>query len=444
MIREVSHLGLAIPRDEEHAVEPVSRPQMMDKGRALAPRLVPEAKRGGVPSVDQDDAFHSLSARRKMLHARALLGQRHLAARDPDVPVLDRPSQPLTGQLADLARFEQRDSGLLGGSHDGAGQRVLRIALEARDEVQDVLAGELRRHEDFGQDRAAVCQRAGLVEDRDPCGADPLQHRRILDDDPPPRGQGDGPDDRHGNRDQERAGRRDDQHGQEPHRIAARDPCDQRDADGHGRVDRTQLIGEAPQTRTALFRFPHDTHDLGVPGIDREPVGPDRQRLVAVDGPRQHLRSRSLGHEVGLARQVRLVHHAVSLENRPVDGTHLVREDDQRVFHLHQREGDVLELPVTLAMGYVGHPSRQRSERRRGAADCEGLDRFAAGQHEHDERPCQILVKQERGHDRYPGQRVGAELATEELPDKLQDQRNPAEGEDSEQRPFVNGPPPHL
>ena len=79
-----------------------------------------------------------------------------------------------------------------------------------------------------------------------------------------------------------------------------------------------------------LFRVPHDLHDLGVSGVHHELVGPDREGRVAVDGAGEHRRTRRLGHPVGLAREVGLVHHAMALDHRAVDRADLVGEDDQR------------------------------------------------------------------------------------------------------------------
>ena len=61
------------------------------------------------------------------------------------------------------------------------------------------------------------------------------------------------------------------------------------------------------------------------------------------------------------------------------------------------------------------HALGQRREHRRGAAHGVAFQRFAAGEHQHDERAGQVLAQQHRRDDRNAGQQIGAELAGPEL-----------------------------
>ena len=68
--------------------------------------------------------------------------------------------------------------------------------------------------------------------------------------------------------------------------------------------------------------------------------------VLAVDRAGEHLRARRLRHQVRLAGQVRLVHHAVALDDDAVHGADLVREHDELVADAHGVERDVLDAAV--------------------------------------------------------------------------------------------------
>ena len=54
-VGQTPHFGLPISGDEQHAREPVLRPQVTDKPAALGARHVVEPKRRRVAVIDQDD-----------------------------------------------------------------------------------------------------------------------------------------------------------------------------------------------------------------------------------------------------------------------------------------------------------------------------------------------------------------------------------------------------
>ncbi len=237
---------------------------------------------------------------------------------------------------------------------------MLRVALQCGDQRQQFPFVPIRSRQEFRQTWLAVCQRARLVEDGRATCVDRLQHGGVANDDAPPGSERHGTNDGHGDGDQQRARGGDHEDGQESSRVKAYRPGGQRDGYGHGRVDGSELVSQPPQSRTALFRGSHHLHDLGVPGVHGQPIGPDGQRRIAVDCPRQNGRPGCLGHLVRLAGEIRLVHHAVSLDYGAVHRADLVREHHQRVAKRHRIQLDVGHLPVPHAVRGRGHALRQR------------------------------------------------------------------------------------
>ena len=58
-IRQPPHLALPVARDEHHALEPVSRPEVLDEGGAILPGAVAEAEQADGPALDDDDTLQA-------------------------------------------------------------------------------------------------------------------------------------------------------------------------------------------------------------------------------------------------------------------------------------------------------------------------------------------------------------------------------------------------
>ena len=80
------------------------------------------------------------------------------------------------------------------------------------------------------------------------------------------------------------------------------------------------------------------------------------------------------------------------------------------------------------------HSTRERLQHRGRASERERLERFSAGQHQHDKRAGEILLEQHRGDDGDAGQQIGAELAPNELERERQHERHAAGREHDVQR----------
>ena len=235
---------------------------MRDEGSAVFAGRVAESPRRRIPTVDQDYAFEPRGHGRENA---AVSGHFRLAtANDAHVPSVDFPLETLARPLTHLARIEQRETLPLGCLENRRCQRMLRISLDACRQLQYQRTVNAFCRNAICQGRLAIRQRTGLVENDRAAAVDPLEDRRITDDDASLRCQRDGPDDRDRNGDEQRTGRGDDQHGKEPNRVAAPHPGRDGQCQRHRRVPGTELIAETTQPRTPLFRVAHDVHDAGV------------------------------------------------------------------------------------------------------------------------------------------------------------------------------------
>src|SRR5215831_12981 len=105
---------------------------MLDEGPALFSRRVVKAQRRCVTAVDKDQTFQAARQGRQ----RKMLRRDFAAAGDLNSSAFDDAVKSLAGALADMRNWQQGDVFLLCRGHDGGGQRMLRILLEAADELE--------------------------------------------------------------------------------------------------------------------------------------------------------------------------------------------------------------------------------------------------------------------------------------------------------------------
>ena len=90
-------------------------------------------------------------------------------------------------------------------------------------------------------------------------------------------------------------------------------------------------------------------------------------------------------------------------------------------------ELNVLEPCVDLPMCERRHAFGKCFQDRRRAADGICLQSFASGEHQHDQRPGQVLVQDDGRDNRNACQQVGAELALQQLEQQIPDQGRAAQ-----------------
>jgi hypothetical protein len=231
-------------------------------------RCIAKPHYGFRAAIDDDHALEPAGRLRKRCSSRRIGGGELAAARDRDVAddaravAADLAGKSPSGLLRDLLHLGPRERLRVGRLDDRLRERMLRVAFEGgRDREHAVSLHPTDRHH-FRELRAAVGERAGLVEDRRATGVEPLEHCGITDHDPPLRRERHGADDRDGDRDQKRTGRRDHEHGKEADGIAARPPRGRRDQHRQRRVERAERVAEPPQVRPLLLARREDVHDL--------------------------------------------------------------------------------------------------------------------------------------------------------------------------------------
>ena len=131
-------------------------------------------------------------------------------------PAGDPGPRHLLGRLGQ----DEGHAALAGAGDDRRRQDVGRDLLERRGEAQHLFGRAVRRRCDVGEVRPAGGERAGLVEQQDACPRDGLERTAALDDDPALRRAADAGHDRDRGGQEQRAGRRHDQHGERAHRVA--------------------------------------------------------------------------------------------------------------------------------------------------------------------------------------------------------------------------------
>ena len=136
---------------------------------------------------------------------------------------------------------------------------------------------------------------------------------------------------------------------------------------------------------------------------------------------------RRLGHHVRLTRQIRLVHHAVTVNHHTVNRGGFVWEDGDMVADLDIIERDILEGTIRFDMRNGWHSFGECFEHARCVLDRILFERFASREHENDDGPREVFVEKNSSDDRDPREQVGPELLAERFHHQLKDQRCPAE-----------------
>ena len=289
-VGEPADLALAVAGDEHHPRESVRRLQVAHERGTVRPGRIAKPQQPGCAAVNHDHALEAARHRGQFFYAGRIHLRKFLAAGDGDgvhvggaVEPLHAADQPVSRLLGELFDLEQPHRLLGGRLHDGRGQRMLRIAFEAGGHRQKIRPAPAVERDDIDELGRAVGERAGLVEDRGAAGVEPLENRRVADHDPTLRRQRHGADDRHRDRDQQRAGGGDDEHGEKPRGTAAEVPGGRGNRDGQRRIEGTEGIGEPAQLRPPLLARPQHVHDLGIAAVGSHPIGADLERGLAVD-----------------------------------------------------------------------------------------------------------------------------------------------------------------
>ena len=150
-------------------------------------------------------------------------------------------------------------------------------------------------------------QRPGLVQQHRADAAELFDHARPLHDDADARGAREPRHERDRGREDERAGRGDDEHGQGAHGVAAERPRAAGEQHRDGQQEGCVAIGHAHEGRALVLGLLDEPHDRRVRALRRPARGLEVERLAGVRGAAAHGIPGRARDRQRLARQRRLV-----------------------------------------------------------------------------------------------------------------------------------------
>ena len=121
----------------------------------------------------------------------------------------------------------------------------------------------------------------------------------------------------------ERAGRRDDEHGQPADRIPAEHPGQPGRDQGDGQEEGRVAIGHADERRLVALGLAHETDDGRVRAFGCRSRRPQLERVAGVRRSAADRRSLLVRNRQRFARERRLVENRLSAQHQPVDGNDL-------------------------------------------------------------------------------------------------------------------------
>ena len=262
------------------------------------------------------------------------------------------------GDAAPEDRFKfphllRRDALLLCIAHDRLGERVLAVRLDRGRDAHQLLLRNKAGEQHIGHARAALSDRAGLVEHDRVDVVQLLQRLRRAEQDAVFRAlaRADHDGDRRGQ--SERAGTADHQHrnadGQRKlRRRAAQQPDDRRrqrnehdNRDKHAR----DAVRQPRNRRLGRRRLFDQPDDLRQRGVRADALRANLQKALAVDRRRDHLAAGRLFHRDGFARDRRFVHTRTALFHDAVHRHAVARPQHDQIARMQLRDGD-LDLPA--------------------------------------------------------------------------------------------------
>ena len=134
-------------------------------------------------------------------------------------------------------------------AHERRREDVRRHLVERGREAENLVGGAAVEGVDLAQGRPAGGEGAGLVEQQDGGPSERLERRAALDDDAARSATREAGDDRHRSGENQRTGRRHDEHRQRPDGIAAPPPGERRERERQRQEDQGVAVGEADERR---------------------------------------------------------------------------------------------------------------------------------------------------------------------------------------------------
>ena len=317
--------------------------------------------------------------------------------------------------FADCLRQLQDDAALGRRLHDGAGEHVVRGLFERGAERQHFIGALSRRGFDGEKARAADGERPGLVEQHGVGARQRFERAAALDQDAAPGRLGDAGDEGNRRRQDERAGRGGDEHGEAANEVARDQPGDEGDRKRDGQEHQRIAVGEPHERRLGGLRRRHQAHDARIGAF----AGHGRRGHV--EGRAGVQRAAEGGRAFGLDHRDRFAGQRQFIDRRGVRRDHAVDRNDfagphqEPVADRNVADRHVLDAIVDAAMRDARRPIEQRAQAMLGARHGDVLEHVAAGIHQRHDGAGQRLAERQRGAHRHQRDRIDAEPPGQEV-----------------------------
>ena len=260
--------GRAIAGDHADARHPCGA-ERADRARRIGTQFIGEQERADGPFVDGEEHHQSRAPRGAARGPQRPCVGRTMSKDDvvgtgAHAFAFDKAIEAGTGGLAHVLGHRQRQAAVQRRGHDRRGDHVMRGLLERGAEPQDLVGMFVGRNLDRQQARTAHRQRAGLVEQDRMGPRQRLERSSAFDQNAAPRSLRDTRNEGDRCRQDERAGRCRNQHGEASDNVTGEKPSNA----GHGERERQEeqrvAIGEPHERRLGGLRSVDQSQDARV------------------------------------------------------------------------------------------------------------------------------------------------------------------------------------
>ena len=308
----------------------------------------------------------------------------------------------------------KREPRLCGGVNERVAEHMGGHPVNRGGEAQQLARVQVLAGQDLPHLRRADRERAGLVE-HDRAGlAERLDRPSTLHDHARAGGPRDAADERDRRGEDQRAGRRDHDDRQRPHRVAAQPPCGSGEQKGR-RQEESRIAVSHPHERSPLrLRLLDQAHKRRVRALGRRSVSPHLERPTRVRGPAQHRHTLRDCDRQRLAAQRAGIDDGLVAEHRPIDRDHLARAHHDDILRQDLLDGHLFQVPIALALRDPRRALQKRGQLPAGPRGGDVLERRAAREHDPHDQPRQLFAERQRPDHRDQRDRVHAHVTIDD------------------------------
>ena len=207
-------------------------------------------------------------------------------------------------------------------------------------------------------------------------------------------------------REDQRARRGDHNDRQRPDGVAADRPREASGDHRRGEKEPGVPVGHPHERRAVRLRLLDQAHERRISALRRGPVGANVKRGAGVRRPAQHRHSRPDRDGQRLAAQRARIDNSLGPDDGPVDRHDLSGSHDHDVARLDPGDGHLLELVADTQLRDLRGALNQRRELTARARRRDVLERRAAGKHQTNDHPGELLPERQSPDHRDQRDRV--------------------------------------